>query len=559
MPAILDRLSPRVVYTSRWGCPAIPDVTDPQAGPDASASLQALADLARSGPLEVVVDQPLLCNQISLYSGTTIRGLYPGSYRPGDAAPPGIGLWMKRLPASGAGAGNTCVLRNAHWASNYDGASSSLSVSRVVDRDIAIRHLFIDGQRRNGVSNSSYGGSNVPQVNVNGEYIIPLRFHGMYNLLVEDVHIYDPCMLHTAFSNIAWSTFRDLHFCDPSYWQGNYAGGSNQTDGLHFVGPASDIEIDGLYGATGDDFLALNFAEGNLNPTDIYPPTNISGAGPHVWGGWPVVYYGDGLRINARNLYPYNAADVMRIQTLQDNQAGLRGNVVDQVTVSDVRGSVIEGLLQSDSYGYGTPGGHVGRVTLRDWDVTFLPDPAYVCGYQFYGQWNDVRIINHHYGDPASAALQVNLISGASVGRLELRDHVIREDASGAPAPPPPILVADGAVDELVVADSGWYRAAATNQAFVSVTGGSVNRLALRGASTNNLANVVSWTGGTVGEVGLDLVRHRNPDGAGPAGGAILNVGSGLTLPLLVTCGATAAAVIGTSAGAVAATRTGGI
>ena len=105
-------LSLQVVYASRAGVPAIASLASPLAGPDATAALQAILNLARSAPLELVIDQPCLAGNLSVYSGTMIRGVAPVSF---VSTTPAVGLWQRTI-TNGT---DSCILKNAHRASNF--------------------------------------------------------------------------------------------------------------------------------------------------------------------------------------------------------------------------------------------------------------------------------------------------------------------------------------------------------------------------------------------------------------------------------------------------------
>ncbi len=92
MSGIYDRSSTRIIYASRAGVPAISSLSSPQSGPDGTAALQALCNLNGNGgslagqSIEIVIDLPVLCNQVTLNCFTTIRGLGNDPARARDAA-----------------------------------------------------------------------------------------------------------------------------------------------------------------------------------------------------------------------------------------------------------------------------------------------------------------------------------------------------------------------------------------------------------------------------------------------------------------------------------------
>ena len=489
--------------------PSISNLASPQSATDGSAALQALCDLNKSGnlyagqQLEIVIDIPILCNQISLNSFTTIRGLGAGSQLvPGD--PPPTGLWMKALPSSGAGSTNSCILRNANWISNYNAsspASSPLNCANIIDQDIYIHDLYLDGQRRNNVS-----GQGTASQNAATNYISPIQIFGCTNLRVERVNIYDPACYHQWYGNISYGTFRDIRVCDPVFFSGSFVSG-RYTDGFHLSGPFNDILIDGLTGTAGDDFLALNAADGNLDST----------ADEATFFSFSTVYYGNGTRITARNLFPYQSFDVVRLLTGKDTvNSGTTACTIDQCQVTNAVGSVTRGGLQAQTFAGAGSGGVQNRATFRDWQITVLAQGAGApYGNDIGGNWTDLTFSNIHYNDvqgSGNITHQINILSTAAIGRLLIDNYWIKEDSSENSSPATAISVVSGAtIDELIIKDSGWNRYASTNLAFATISGGTVNRVSMSGVSCNNLANLLTITGGTVTQIDTSNICQRNP------------------------------------------------
>lgn len=557
MPATKSRTSPLVWTTSAWGCPAISNLSNPLSGPDATASLQALLNLGQSSALTVIVDQPLLVGNIKLYTGSTLRGLYGGSYNPSGASVPMVGLWERAISSSSSAASyyDDCVLTNAHRVTNYNSSSpgsSPLTCANIVDQDITIKDLFIDGGRRNGVYPNSANPTSTNPIGPGGQThgLNALCFIGVRNLRLENVFVYDPCCFHTRFCNLDHAWFKDIQLCDPTYYQGTFTSPSRHTDGLHFHGPWNDLSIDGVYGTTGDDFIALSTGETNINQSSS------------AWAFPNLFYYGHGQRTSVRNLHPYNAIDFMRVQIGKDTINNNAGSYLDQLVVADVSGQVIQGGFVSYLYTGGTMGNTVADVTIRDVNLTVTSpagsNPPF--GVQLGYNMNKVALINHQYRDLQGndIAHQVLTNGNANIGELLIEGYRIREDSSEASNPLPAVSVPAGTIDELVIRNSGWYRAAATNVAFCSVSGGTINRLALRDVSCYGLANILSFTGGQINKVDSGPICHRNADTSGPAGGAAINVGSGMTLPLLTAVGSDTVALTGTSAGTITTRKTDG-
>jgi hypothetical protein len=181
---------PSVVYASRSGCYCDANLGDPTVGHDDSANLQALIDAVPAGrQLTIVIDGPMKLGNVKLRSGITIQGLGGSSY--GDS-----------FPASGViQAPNTdCVFRNFDWTSNYNNGNPVTDYSTIVDHDITVRDLFINGNRGSGgVNNACGGNSDISYVSGGNGHskpsklpISPLIFFGVRNLQLDNLWVYDP-------------------------------------------------------------------------------------------------------------------------------------------------------------------------------------------------------------------------------------------------------------------------------------------------------------------------------------------------------------------------------
>ena len=498
--ATYDRTSAHVVYTSRGGCPPIASIASPQSGPDSTAALQAIANLAApghplaGGPLEIVVDQALLVGQISLYSGTTIRGLNQGSFQ---ATAPSSGLWMRAV-TNGT---DSAILRNANWRSPYLGAT-------IVDQDITIRDLYLDGQRRNAAG----GNVSHAQINTAGQFCSPIQIYGCNRLSIENVFVYDPISFHIHCANIFSSTFRRIKVLDPVQFATPLTpGNSRNTDGIHLNGPWSDVTIEDYEGTTGDDFLALNMADGNLDGTITYQ------SGPQIFKDYTAVYYGSAGTTIVRNLRPNKVCNLLAIIWGSDPaNNGVNPSILSYVSIADVAGTTCWGPLNAQpgaNFGSGT-GGSVTFGLLKDWNVASVG--TYPCNGINVPPATNFTVSGFRYNDLVSGSLlhQVKL-QGAITGALNVIDHQIYEDSGEASSPNPAILIATSTVAELNVRGLKWSRNTNTATAAVSVTTGTVTDLKLVDTYVNNLNSVVSvGAGGTVGNIETSGLTHTNANSA---------------------------------------------
>ena len=94
---------------------------------------------------------------------------------------------------------------------------------------------------------------------------IGLRFHGIENLVVRDLHIRNQRTFATLISN-----FRQVHMENIMIELPDKMYAQNQ-DGLHFWGPGRFLTLRDISGRVGDDFIALapDENDGVSNITDV--------------------------------------------------------------------------------------------------------------------------------------------------------------------------------------------------------------------------------------------------------------------------------------------------
>ncbi len=269
---------------------------------DGSAGLQAIIDTV--SPLRLCIDGIAL-GAIRLRPNCVLDGL-------------GFGKLIQPLNTE-------CCVTNYHQ-----------STGTITDTCITIRDLTIDSQSRNSTNPDR-------RFTMGGVWQSGVGFFGAKGIILENVSVYDPGTFHFWLANVQGARVRNLQFNDP-----NNHGGNRNTDGLHINGPSSDIDIDGLFGKTGDDFLAFN-------ADDI----------PAVYGSR--VVGGDITNCSARNLRPDDCFSVLRILT--------GTHLADGIKVSDVRGSSFYFGYAGDTYtgDQGTiPGnGNWGDIEIVDWRTKF--------------------------------------------------------------------------------------------------------------------------------------------------------------------------------------------
>lgn len=198
-------------------------------GTDDTAALQSILDQAPElGGLVLVMDGAALVRGLRVHSNTTILCLNAS-----------CGFYL----ADGA---NRPVLEGA-----------KRSIDEYVNRNITLiggtynhncLHQNHDAARPAAEWESLYGGQCEQDMT---EAVICLRFHGVENLVVRDVHIRNQRTYAALMSN-----FRQVHMENIVIELPDKMYAQNQ-DGLHFLGPGQYLTLRDISGCAGDDFIAL--------------------------------------------------------------------------------------------------------------------------------------------------------------------------------------------------------------------------------------------------------------------------------------------------------------
>lgn len=336
----LDR-NKLVLYASENEVPMNANLGDPTVGTDGSAALQSLLNRAGANGGTVVIDGPVKAGNLQVPSGVSVVGLGSASiasYLPGFFPPVGFTIPFPSVGVIQAPA-TRCVFRNVNLTSNWNNGTPIADYSTVVDHDITIRNLFINGNgggNAGGVNNANGGGYNRFQITGPTEFpIVPLKFLGVRNITVEDVFIYDPAYFHTWFAYIDGGTFRRLRFCDPLVYSTSGGSGHVSTDGLHITGPARNIVASDLTGYTGDDFVSIAANDGNFSVSNV---------------NYDVLYFGDITDVVVEKV----DCKLSRFKIISCYSGSAIGNsLIDRLTIRDVKG-----------YAPSTQGGAVGLVRI---------------------------------------------------------------------------------------------------------------------------------------------------------------------------------------------------
>ncbi len=466
-----------VVYASQAGIPLNADLNDASVGTDASTAMQAVIDsVASSGrSLELIIDGPAKCKDVKLRTRQKIKGLGGSYYGSGNGTVPKAGLIQAP--------GGHCCLRNYNQISPYNGGSPITDFSTITDQDITIENLFINGNRGTGGINNAAANSGDPRAAADGGWICPIQLWGVRNARIDNVMVYDPPTYHFFIAYCDAGVFRNLNMCDPQNVSSNTTG--RNTDGLHITGPARDILIDGLYGYTGDDFLALNADDG---PYTIYNNA--------------LVYVGPITNVTARGLRLGNAFCACRV---------LSGNsLIDNILVADVRGKVYNfgynGLVTGGIVNSGN--GNWGRVALEDWSLNSSSTPI----INLSGNATQLSVRGFRLSSLVAAGYLVSWNgSGNTIDILQIDDVTI-DDVGTAVINPIRLLA--GTISNLRISDLIWNRTQSVNNALVYAHGATITNMVLDHVQGNNVSNLVNYDAGTLTNLTLEGIVHRGAGGS---------------------------------------------
>jgi hypothetical protein len=316
-------------------------------GTDDTAVLQGILDRARDGdPVHLVLDGPALVRGLDVHGNTTIEGTA------------GAGLYL-------ADGSERTVLRNANRTRD-----------EVVDRDIVIHGLFVNGNRTGQVEANPFGSSRtrMPQIDRDGALKSGIEFFGVERLTLERVTVFNQRSFGIWIATAKHVTMRDIEVDAnfPEYpgtasaeEQRAFLDGMPRSnlDGLHINGPSSHILVDGARFRCEDDAIAVN---GNDAESDDMIPANE--VGPYVGQG-PVT------DVVIRNIVLMDS--IQGIRLLSSDQR------VDRILIENASGSVRNQMAQLTNFHH-VAQGNFGSVTFRNINIDPLPCATWA---EVYPDW----------------------------------------------------------------------------------------------------------------------------------------------------------------------------
>jgi hypothetical protein len=483
----------KMIFASR--CGAAMD-GDPVActGTDDRAALQAAIDLLHSngGGTLVVDGVAALAGALSVPSGIRIMGGH------GQA-----GFCMK---ANSGG----CAIRNAHFVSGYNNGSPITDGSTIVDHNITLENLFINGGNAVNSGNGRHG----PQFDAAGQYVGTVRLYGTKHTTIRNVTILDS----PAFSFHLANTFFLHADGNQCYYSACLAGRlpNRQNGGFQCQGPMADCLIANSIMATADDPIGLNADDWCLLSDagdHLKGPTAFGGA-----GGWANVFRGPITDVSVDGLVSIYSMCAGRIFSGAGNIAGATTpSLVDRVAFRNVRGRFFEAAFHLQLQDLGT--GNLGSITLEGWDIQRVAGH----GMPFLisdGDCKSLTIRNIKLRDLAGQADHALTIPGGTHGAVLIDGLDVYEDGNAAGSPL--VKISGGSVRLLRISNSSWIRSsgltpAVSENPFALCTGApSIGSIQLHGLALDHVREALRFDAsfsGTVGRVRADAVIHANLTG----------------------------------------------
>ena len=255
---------------------------------DAPRINSAMAAATADNPITLIIDGSALISGLFLPAG-------------GNWSIAGLGCGTGFFVKSGA---NNDGIHNG--SANAAALSDPGPPAPARGSNVSLSNFTLNGNRGNGSDGVSTTGS--PQGKAGTVWYFGINLMNLNGITIEKVVVVNTPAYHIRLSNVGNVAVSGCVMQSP----GN---NGNNTDGLHFDGPANDIAISGCDFTTGDDSIALNCPEG---------------------------YSGNITRVAVTNC-TFKSFSLMRLYTLY---AGANFNI-DNVTVSNCQGTFYGAAFKS--------------------------------------------------------------------------------------------------------------------------------------------------------------------------------------------------------------------
>lgn len=358
-----------VVYTSLLGLTPIAAITPGSSSTGASDSAPAINAALATGIQKLVVDGRYALGSVLLLKSNQEISCTPGS-------------GFIELPLS-----NMVMFQNATAVSSPSSCQANVSnglggfvVSNLCQQNIKIDGCMLNYNSTQSVTNADH------KTGPDNFWINGIRMLGVQGLTITRNEMYDAPTYSVAVDNLDTFDFSNNQILVP------LPSGHpiiKNTDGLHVNGPATNGKINGNFGVTGDDFIALNANDG-------YDPATSDPNGPHV--AYPGFVTGNITNVTVENNFFDGAYSGVRMLSI--------GALIDQIHVLHNFGTTWDIGMQMDSpyaSGAGTP--NFGCVDVDGWDVQrgTQTNSTYFATVYVNGNFDCLRLRNLNYRNAATA------------------------------------------------------------------------------------------------------------------------------------------------------------
>lgn len=234
------------------------------------------------------------------------------------------------------------------------------SPESVAGGNLVFRDLFINANRSGNSTSGDPRGAGP-----SGPWYCGFNLHAQQDVTFDNVYIYDS----PSFGAVLYAC-HDVKVIGGGV---ESPGRSSNTDGYHFDGGCSNVNIDGTYFATGDDAIALNMDEGEgtagSNFTISNPKFDDCAAALRVYGravstknvimnGATGTVRGWLLTVGDDVVSPSPVAECNQSITLSDMNVGFTGGAytpIGLILLNGSAGSIVINNLQMNSSAYAVP------------------------------------------------------------------------------------------------------------------------------------------------------------------------------------------------------------
>lgn len=500
-------------------------LSDPTVGHDDSAAVQAAINAAPAYST-FVVNGVFRLGNIKLRSGDTVTG-NTGSYNPVAGTFPATGIMQ---------APNTvCVFRNANWISNYNGGTPVYDFSTVVDRDIMIANLFINGNRGTcGVNNACGGSAAKASINDADQWanpsqlrISPILFYGVRNMCMANVFIYDPGRVGITLGTVDGALLENTTIFDPATYAGTAA--PQVADGIYITGNNRGITIEGVYGYVSNSMLSVY-------SDDVYTTSAYN----------PIKYSGPITDIAVRR-WRQSANNTSLPCCEFSSGSAVSTSLIDRVTFRDIVWQC--GNVFFRSYGgNGTPSGSLGRFTFEN--VFIQRTSAFQSSFVRLGSiFQEVTARDIHQivagAEPILAIFDIT--NNNSVDILNLDRLFIDDTSSGSSITSTGVISYGNStlLNSLRMSNICWLRsqAATGDGAVLQASADNIGSVEICNVRVNNLRYLINLAANrTIANVTTNGITHTNAGGnasikVNAGTGAITRLRSAASNTALLTSG----------------------